>query len=175
MNSGGLAHTLCCTKRVSLMYPDYRYIKMFHEYIFKYPLSLLINGFATRITLWLPLVEHGLKTFWSSPPVVGSCSSIFNFLCSLLQLSLLSSFFLSVCVKLYCCPSSMYGFRIVLLSFVDVRLQNVITLNTTTRTIILITSRVAFVSKTFYTQFKSRAIDFQDGLLTRQTLSNLAH
>jgi hypothetical protein len=52
-------------------------------------------------------------------------------------------------------------------NFVDVRLQNVITLNTTTRTIILITSRVAFVSKTFYTQFKSRAIDFQDGLLTR--------
>jgi hypothetical protein len=47
--------------------------------------SWLITWFVTRITLWLLLVEQELPTLpehmCSSPVLMGSCCSIFSFLC----------------------------------------------------------------------------------------------
>ena len=68
-----------------------------------FPYSQLITGFVTRLTRRVPLVEQELLTLpehLSSPPVlVGSCYSIFSFICVFCRslFVLLCLFFRSLC------------------------------------------------------------------------------
>jgi len=77
---------------------NYGYVPLVVSTSRSFPHAWLSNGVVTRLTRRVPLVEQELLTFpkhLSSPPVlVGSCYSIFSFMCMFCRLlSVLLYFF----------------------------------------------------------------------------------